>query len=625
MSEKIILEEGSLSGLEFELKDQAEWTLGRDPELSSLVVEDPAISREQLLLQKTSEGILLKNLSESSPTLVNGEEAKEPILLKDGDRVKIGDQTFRFVENADVDESDVKEPDPFELIPTEDAEITTPLSSAEETLSSPVSVDTPVSEEEIHDSIFEEEKNASSFSNNGLADINFDLLDAGRYLLKVIGGPNNGAEFSIQSGESYIIGTDPNTCDIVFHDTSVSRQHARVIAGENEHVEIEDIKSRNGVLLDGKAITERTAIPPSSVITVGTTSFVIYDREGNMQTIISPLLPEIVKVLNKETKNDEAAPKTEQITYTPPPAPIKKEKPLGAFIAIAAITGLFVLMAIGMTSLFRSEPIQLVDTAHADKQLADAIAPFEPAVKYSFIKNTGRLLLVGHVLTQADKNQLLYNLQGMKFIKNQDDTGVVVDEGVWQSMNSILNRTKWKGITVQSPKAGVFVLTGYLQNRKQAEELYDYVSANFPYIDRLQRDLVIDEDVVQSVKSQLANAGINSVTPTFSDGILGLTGGVSANKQDAYLQLEDDFKKIKGVRQVRSQVSNVVTDQSTKNISDRYEVSGYSKQGNLINVIINGRIVTTGDTLDGMNIKSISPSTIVLEKDGVLFRIDYNR
>ncbi len=39
---------------------------------------------------------------------------------------------------------------------------------------------------------------------------------------------------------------------------------------------------------------------------MGTTSFVLYDREGEMQTIISPLLPSIVKVLkDEENKKQE--------------------------------------------------------------------------------------------------------------------------------------------------------------------------------------------------------------------------------------------------------------------------------------------------------------------------------
>lgn len=478
--------------------------------------------------------------------------------------------------------------------------------------------------EEKHDSIYEEDKQVS---NNGLAEINFDLLDTGRYLLKVVGGPNNGAEFSMQGGQAYLIGTDPNSCDIVFHDNSVSKQHARLSITEEGDIFVEDLKSRNSTLVDGKVIESRASLPTNSVVTVGTTSFIVYDREGNMQTIISPFLPEIVKALQK--KEEAAKPPVEEREAAPPPpvtpVKVKKERPLGTFLAIAIITGLFVIIAMSTAALFRGEPVELVDTTNADAQLKAALDPFK-SVTYSFNKNTGWLLIVGHVLTQSDKNQLLYNLQGMPFIKNIDDNGVVIDEFVWQNTNDILQRNPaWRGISIQSPSAGQFVLTGYLQNRKQAEQLYDYITANFPYLDRLQRSLIIEEEIIQNVSNILANHDIRSVNVQFSNGDLILTGGVPAGKQDLFQELQGEFKKIPGIRQVRNQVTSMVADASTINISDRYEVSGYSKQGTRINVVVNGRIISTGDSLDGMTIKSISPNTILLEKDGIHYRIDYSR
>lgn len=480
-------------------------------------------------------------------------------------------------------------------------------------------------DEMTHDTIFSEESETTSGEKaSGLADIDFNLLDSGRYLLKVIGGPNNGAEFSMQTGESYLIGTDPNSCDIVFHDTSVSRQHAKIYLEADDVVEIEDLGSKNGVLIDGKSIQGKAVIPHSSVVTIGTSSFIVYDREGNMQTIISPLLPEIVKALNKDSKKDLEAEQGEEKEDVILP-PVKKERPLGTFLATALITGTFVVMAVGLNNLFKETPVEMVDTSGAETELQEALSPFT-GVKYSFNKATGRLLLVGHVLTQTDRNQLLYNLQGLKFIKNIDDSGVVIDQLVWQNTNTILNRHgEWKGITIQSPKPGQFVLTGYLENRKEAEDLYDYITANFPYLDRLERNLVIEDDVRDQVLSMLANIGVRSVNVQFNDGVLSLSGGVPASKQDAYLQMEGEFKQIPGVRQLRSQVANLVTDLSTLNISDRYEVSGYSRQGNRINVIVNGRIVTVGDSIDGLAIKSISPNTILLEKDNVPYRIDYSR
>ena len=118
----------------------------------------------------------------------------------------------------------------------------------------------PEEDDILHDTVLEEGEGGGT-----LAEINFGIVETGRWLLKVIGGPNNGAEFYMQSGHSYILGTDPHTCDIVFHDTSVSRQHAKITVTPEETLLIEDLKSRNGILINGAAIEEKRRLPLSTI------------------------------------------------------------------------------------------------------------------------------------------------------------------------------------------------------------------------------------------------------------------------------------------------------------------------------------------------------------------------
>jgi len=157
-------------------------------------------------------------------------------------------------------------------------------------------------EDQPNHSIFDEEPS----DKHKLAEINFGILETGRWLLKVISGPNNGAEFSMQAGNSYIIGTDPNACDIVFHDTSVSRQHTRITVNSDDTLLVEDLKSRNGTLVDGERLQGKSPLPSNTLVALGTSSFVIFDREGEMQTIISPLMPSIVKTLQADEAKKEA-------------------------------------------------------------------------------------------------------------------------------------------------------------------------------------------------------------------------------------------------------------------------------------------------------------------------------
>lgn len=482
-----------------------------------------------------------------------------------------------------------------------------------------------------HISIFEEPLEKPSFP-----EINFDLTETSRWLLKVIGGPNQGAEFIMQPSSTYLIGTDPNSCDIVFHDTSVSRQHAKVTINEDDTIVLEDLKSRNGTFVEGKPLTGKETIQINTLITIGTSSFVIYDREGEMHTIISPLLPSIVKVLQEEPKPEAPAPVPVSVQEQPKPeesvAPIVLPKKkdvhdtLGAFILIAIITGLFVIVGIGTTTLFKSQPVISQQVIHPEQDLSKALSAF-PNVKYSFNRGSGRLLLVGHVLTGSDKNQLLYNLQGFNYIRNIDDSGVIIDEGVWREINQVLSQNpNWKGISIHSPTPGHFVISGYLKSRKQAEQLWDYISTNFPYLDLLEKRVIVEEDVISSMAANLQTHGFKDITAQMNEGEVVLSGHVPAGKMSDFEKVLSEIKDIPGVRGIRNYVTEQAPEQSLVNISDKYQISGFSHQGSKnTSVVINGRILSRGDTLDGMVITSIKSNAVFLEKDGIRYRIDYTQ
>lgn len=632
MAAKLVAEEGILKGLVLSLEEGNEWVVGRDPEVCQLLIEDPSASRRHMICHISPEGgVVIENLSTTNPVQVNDVEVNEPRQLVNGDSVRIGTGLYRFYAGSAAqvsettttngEEQAVPKPqhlpeEEFHNLPDEAAH---PQSEANE------------HEEEQprrHDTILEEQEQEGQHM---LAQINFDIADTGRWLLKVIGGPNNGAEFSMHAGNSFLIGTDPNTCDIVFHDNSVSRQHARISISEDGKLSIEDLKSRNGTLVDGETLIGKQELAPNSLVSLGTSSFIVYDREGEMQTIISPLLPSIVKALQKEEPKPEEnaeAKAAEAAAAQAAPAEKPEEKihhALGAFILIAIITGLFVIVGIGLTTLFKSEPIVTAEQVDSDLVLKQALAPF-PNIKYSFNKGTGRLLLVGHVITGTDKNQLLYNLQGLRFIKSLDDTGIVIDEYVWREINQVLARNPaWKSITIHSQEAGKFVLTGYLQTRKQAEQLWEYINSNFPYLDLLEKRIVVEEDVITTVSVALQSKGFKDVTAQMANGELTLSGSIPAGKEPVLAALIDELKQIQGIRDIKNFVAELAPDQSMINVSDHYEVTGVSHLGANLSVVINGRILTRGDALDGMTIISIKPNVIFLEKDGVKYRIDYSK
>lgn len=598
MAPQLVAEEGILKGLVFTLKDKDEWIVGRDPEHSDFVVEDPSVSRMHLRLMRTDSGILIENLSETNPSLVNGSEILPHTVLEDEDTVSVGGETFRFYS-------------------TPESQVFVEEESHEE----------PPATEPSRDSIFEHREAVKKGPE--LAEINFDISEVGRWLLKVVNGPNSGAEFAMQTGNVYLIGTDPNTCDVVFHDNSVSRQHSRITITNEDAVMIEDLGSRNGTLIDGEKLEGKQSLEPNMLVTLGTTSFVIFDREGEMQTIISPLLPQIVRSLQeKKLEEDRQQAEKERIqTAAAEPAPAPESKrTVGAFVLIAIITGIFAVAGIGLTTLFSQTHIDKNEGINIDQMLKDTLAPY-PEVRYQFNPSTGRLLLIGHTLTQSDETRMTNALNELPFVRQIDKQNVVIDEYLWREINQVLARDpQWRGIAIHAPKPGQFVISGYLQTRAEGERLGDYLNANFPFLDLLENRVVVEENVVREVSTKLESLGFSKVLAQMSNGELTLAGTISGDQRERYDQFVGELKKIPGLRNVRSYVTDQSPQEAIVNISDKYEVSGVTRKGNVnTHVVINGRVLSIGDSLDGMTITTIDESSIYLKKGGIIYRIDFNR
>ena len=86
-------------------------------------------------------------------------------------------------------------------------------------------------------------------------------------------------EYSLKYGKSELpLGAGALTigrgagCQVTLDDALVSRQHARVTI-EGETVSVEDLGSRNGVMVNGKRIDARTALSPGDRLVVGSVEF----------------------------------------------------------------------------------------------------------------------------------------------------------------------------------------------------------------------------------------------------------------------------------------------------------------------------------------------------------------
>lgn len=576
MVAQFIAEEGPLKGQIFSLEGGEEWLIGRDIDECTISLEDLSVSRKHLLCRKTEDGYFVTNLSTTHPIQINDKVVGEETKLVEHDLLQIGASLFRFY-----------------LEPPE----------------GPLEELAGQQEEAVHDAIYQEVEEEPRI----------DFTISSRFLLKVIAGVNTGAEFALELGHDYVIGTDSAVCDIVFHDLSISKEHARLSVSSNGQIFIEDLDSKNGVIIDREIVKGKRVLLANTIVTLGTTLFLIIDREKEAETIIAPSsVYELPREVEREPAVEEKKVEVKE----------KPKKSAGPMIFSLILIGLIVLLGIGVVSLFQVKEMHKAPRDYM-QELQQAFSNF-PKVEYTFNSTTGKLFIVGHVATAVRKSELLYNLRGLDFIKGVEDN-VVNDEAIWQETNILLSKNPdFKGISMHSPEAGLFVITGYLQTEKQAQELSDYINVHFNYLSNLDNRVIIEERVLKQISASLLTKGYGAVEVTFVNGELLLTGFADFTQSEQLKTLAANFLTIPGVRYVKNFVVMVSPESGVvdldKRFPDRYKVTGYSKKGNVnINVVINGRILTRGDVLDDMTITSIQPKVIYFEKDGLVYKLNYKQ
>lgn len=483
------------------------------------------------------------------------------------------------------------------------------------------------------------------------AQIDFNFLETeSRWLLKVISGPNTGAEFALHGGTAYLIGSDPTQSDVIFQDMSISRKHAKLTIDTKENAILEDLGSKNGTLIDGQKITSYP-ITGNIMVTMGTTTCIFIDRTQEQKTIFAPKT--FHAIVTQPTQSPVETALQEQVTQVAqrqqipleqireaaiPPLQSEVEKAkekteldkqthlskaMSSLLLLSVVTIIVLFLGIGTTFLFRTEEIQTPSIEQPNEIITKTFAEY-PALRFSYNVGNKHLLIVGHVLTEEDQTRMLDRVQQLSFIKTIDDKGVVIDELVWREINqTIAQNPLWRGISITSPQAGQFVVSGFLKTRAQAEEFLEYLGRNFSYMNLIDQKIIIEEDVLSEVSKELTQAGYLGVTPKLNRGELILTGGISKEKKEAFDQLIEKFRLIPGIRAVQSQVTISGQDQAIIDLTSKYKITGYSQQKGNVSVVINGRIVSRGDSLDGMSIINITPTTIFLEHNGVTYKIDY--
>jgi type III secretion system YscD/HrpQ family protein len=528
----LIAEKGLLSGLQLKFTEGEEWILGRDPNQVTFLLADPSLAERAVRVTKTPEELFfIENLGAKESLLVNGRPVEEPLLLSDQDRVEIGKTTFRFALDPSLPES------PYDDIfgSLEDPEILPEPEPIAEKRAASREKENPL--QSAYDTIFED--------SSGEIDLPFERVKESKapLLLKVLAGPNAGAEIGLEKGRSYLLGKDPDSCDIVFHDLSVSRNHARLTISSEGILDLEDLDSKNGTVINGSRLTERSAITTQHLIQMGTTIFLIIDREAPQETIYAPppyeppkthTPEEIATVLEKAEELQEAS-----LDWKSRKIPGKQLVFAGSFLLI------FFIISVTFFSLFRSDRVEFAHKMpheHLNELFAKA-----PSVQYSFNPATGKLFMTGHQLTLVDHQELLYNVRQVPSVTSVENT-IVIDETVSKMMNDLLSTNlNWRAVSVLPTKPGLFVVRGYVSNLDQVTQLADFFTANFPYGERLENRVAIEEAMNAEIVNLLQSKGFGTVIPQLANGEVLLAGRYSEKQKSEYKEFLSQLSQIPGV------------------------------------------------------------------------------
>lgn len=627
MATYLIVEDGPHKGLLLRLEGGDEWMVGKDPILSDFFLDEETVSRKHARISKTDRGIVVKNFSRIHPTLLNGEPLLEPTVMQLDDHLLLGPFLFTLKEGTipsfaypppspqsktQQSYNDIFQDTPEEspLSEEEDSLEDLPTKKQLETLSEDLNHER---ERTAYDTIFDEEELQE--------ELPFPLLPDTPLLLKVISGPNAGAEIGIEKGKEYTIGKDVHQCDILFQDLSVSRSHARLSIDEEAQAFLEDLGSKNGTIVNGHPLKEKTRIYSHDVIAVGTTVFLVLDREAPQETIyaaIPPLAQEPEEPSSLEDEKEAKEPLVEQDPLAWKKEPLPKKHLITGGISLVA----FLVLFLTFFSLFTSRSLEPPHKEPLAK-IEEALAPF-PAVTFSFNPGSNQLFLVGHVLTSTQYQEMLYRLNQLEFLPPPEDM-VVIDEKVAKTMNDILQpRAAWKGVTIRPIAPGKFNAVGFVATSEQMGLLSEFLTANFPYLDRLEIRVAIADQLETQLQTLLIGKGFGAISVSFNQGNVVLSGMYSESKEKDFHHLLQEIHKIHGVLNVQNLAQGVSKDMSAIDLSEKYQVTGSSLlDGKGYSVIINGKIYTLGDRLDGMQISQIATSTISLEKDGIKYKIEY--
>ena len=461
-----------------------------------------------------------------------------------------------------------------------------------------------------------------------------------KWSFKIIGGISAGTYQELENGQTYVLGASVSNTHFLIRDFGVSNTHASIqISQDGTQCYIKDLNSKNGLIKNGEIVPSNTDIQINSndVIELGFAKLIIIDRTQPIKTVsikmqdpgnINETTDDIMHIAANKTRMFPGNVRDLKVNVDTAVAVFILQKmktfaikilPFGAFLFCMS-TIVFIVGSL----CYHSFQEHQVETLSVDikTQVEEVLSEFKH-VDFFYNQHTKTLLLTGWLTTNSEMDTLYHKITSIKDLYRISNE-IVVNERIGLEINELLGgNPQWEYVNININQPGQIEIYGYVTTKKD----YDFLTSNINNVDfscKIVNNVTIEEKTDALISTLIQKYQLHNVIAyTYAWGEITIIGSIAEQQKSVLEKLISSLYEIKGIKIVENITTILQEDiTSIRDISHIYKITGHilhTTKGQI--VIINGKMYTVGDILDGMTISEINSNQVFLEKNKKKFCI----
>lgn len=462
-------------------------------------------------------------------------------------------------------------------------------------------------------------------------------------VLKVLSGPQQGAEARLTDGTTYLIGST-DECDIVLQAESVAPKHLTLtVARERIHL---DVQEQPVVVGDRKLPPGQIAdFPTGAVIRLGRVYIGVGPENADWSQAV---LPDTGKA-SEGTVDRGATGETEPGASQPsPPLPAPEKPPVPAAKPRSSVKGWWAFGGIGFAALALVagwKPFNdwlnmgtAVDRAASEPSVVAKTQAIIAELGLPDISITARpdggVILTGYCESREVKNRLTTALRAQGV---QADNQLWPEEVLQEAVAHTLEHLGGKALSYNYLGKGVLHLRGLLRTDLHHDQLLSILRNDVPGVNRIESNAKTLADFVKGLQEQVRQAGLGEQITIAAEGAgitaTGLLDAEQMQRWNAIVQPfvveTQDFLMLDQRMEQNAQPSPVAAKKVEKN-KDFHPPLNIAVRGIMIGpdqvphaLLNNGARIAEGDRIEDHYIVEKILFNRVIVRDGSQTRVYY--